>query len=420
MKFLAVVLLPVALLFAMGVYFMKKVSSEVVPPVTQVSNDSFRERLKSPRSRTGSDAAGQPRVVYVTNKFNWSEIESEDYHQYIANLRAVGCPENTIKDIILTDVMKLYASRRGQLQHNGREFKYWETDEKRSLTARQFEEREKELASINKELPSVLRELLGVNYERELAKYFTDTNEDERRLGFLPQEKQAQLLALRDKYEGLREKVLYGANGNPSPADLEALRKIEEQRKAELGGILGGTELAQFELTTSPTAERLRTELVGFNPSEAEFRTIYDLQNTLHENFALANTNDSTVLQQKAAMQRDVDLEIRRQLGEKRYAEYALAQNPDYRNTYSFAAMHQLPASTAKTIFEIKQIADEERRNLMANTTLPEADRWEALRAMQVQIEQGLQQNLGTKTFSNYSRNSGKWIWDMTDIKLRD
>lgn len=48
--------------------------------------------------------------------FHWSQIESTDYRIYIANLRAIGCPEQTIRDIISADVDSLYASRREPLE----------------------------------------------------------------------------------------------------------------------------------------------------------------------------------------------------------------------------------------------------------------------------------------------------------------
>ncbi len=57
------------------------------------------------------------------------------------------------------------------------------------LKQTQIEERDKQLAQIDKELPAVLRELLGINYEREMNKYFVDTDEDNRRLAFLSDDK---------------------------------------------------------------------------------------------------------------------------------------------------------------------------------------------------------------------------------------
>ncbi len=34
----------------------------------------------------------------------WSLIESDDYHQYAENLRAIGCPDKTVRDILVADI----------------------------------------------------------------------------------------------------------------------------------------------------------------------------------------------------------------------------------------------------------------------------------------------------------------------------
>src|SRR5450432_1529367 len=48
--------------------------------------------------------------------FRWSQLEAEDYSTYIANLRAIGCPEQTIRDIIAADVASLYETKRRELE----------------------------------------------------------------------------------------------------------------------------------------------------------------------------------------------------------------------------------------------------------------------------------------------------------------
>lgn len=48
--------------------------------------------------------------------FQWSQLESTDYATYIANLRAVGCPEQTLHDIIAGDLASVYAQKRQSLQ----------------------------------------------------------------------------------------------------------------------------------------------------------------------------------------------------------------------------------------------------------------------------------------------------------------
>src|SRR5262245_59632483 len=45
--------------------------------------------------------------------FVWSQVESTNYFEYIANLRAIRCPEQTIEDIIAADL-------RAAMQHSQR------------------------------------------------------------------------------------------------------------------------------------------------------------------------------------------------------------------------------------------------------------------------------------------------------------
>src|SRR5205809_307894 len=59
---------------------------------------------------TGS--GGKTNVVVRRQFFTWHEVESPDYPTYIANLRAINCPEQTIRDIIIADVNALYSRRR--------------------------------------------------------------------------------------------------------------------------------------------------------------------------------------------------------------------------------------------------------------------------------------------------------------------
>ena len=52
----------------------------------------------------------------VVQPFRWSQLESADYQTYIANLRAIGCPEQTVGDIIRANLDNLYAPKRRELE----------------------------------------------------------------------------------------------------------------------------------------------------------------------------------------------------------------------------------------------------------------------------------------------------------------
>ena len=65
-------------------------------------------------------ASAQPVVIAPRPEpFLWSQLESTDYRTYVANLRAIGCPEQTLRDIVMADVDEaIYAPRREELQTN--------------------------------------------------------------------------------------------------------------------------------------------------------------------------------------------------------------------------------------------------------------------------------------------------------------
>ena len=354
--------------------------------------------------------AAPPVLIYKTNQFQWSQLESTDYRQYIANLRAVGCPESTVRDIIITDVMRVYAARRGKFYQNGRAFKYWETDEKRKLKQTQLEEREAQLALIDKELPAVLRELLGINYEREVNKYFVDAEEDGRRLAFLSDDKRERVVALRDQFEGRREQALRGApDGKPTPGQIEQLRQIDREQESALAGMMTAEERDEFELTISPTADRMRRELIGFNPSEAEFRQIFTREKALDASYAYEDTNDETVRAAKAADEQKMLEDLDAALGPDRAAQFEQARNPDFQSLTLLAERFDLPPDVSQTVLNMRQLAEEARRQLLSNDDIPSDRRAAALNAIQAEAERATRETLGEQAYAEYSRGA-TWI----------
>jgi hypothetical protein len=68
------------------------------------------ENRTEPASGTVTNATvtnTRPTVVVRRQFFSWQELESQDYPTYIKNLREIGCPEQTIRDIIIADVTEM-------------------------------------------------------------------------------------------------------------------------------------------------------------------------------------------------------------------------------------------------------------------------------------------------------------------------
>src|SRR5256885_2547460 len=70
-------------------------------------------------------------IVLRRQFFSWRSVESDDYPTYVANLREIGCPEQTIRDIIIADVNSLYSRRRG-LEIVTPEQQWWRPEDRKS------------------------------------------------------------------------------------------------------------------------------------------------------------------------------------------------------------------------------------------------------------------------------------------------
>src|SRR5687768_14802158 len=112
-------ILLVALNAAMWFVFVRQQSAAKAVPVSLIITNSVKH-VKS----------GPPVVVVRTNAFNWEQLESEDYRTYIERLRSIGCPEQTIRDIVIADLEKLMAPRVQQINGAKEPPKYWKPDRK--------------------------------------------------------------------------------------------------------------------------------------------------------------------------------------------------------------------------------------------------------------------------------------------------
>jgi hypothetical protein len=81
-------------------------------------------------------------VVATKNSFRWSQLEStNDYRIYVANLRAIGCPEPTVQDIVKGNVERAFSFERNQLGLDGSGAGEWSRLREARLVAKLLGER---------------------------------------------------------------------------------------------------------------------------------------------------------------------------------------------------------------------------------------------------------------------------------------
>lgn len=308
-------------------------------------NNELRERaalttlVGSPEPRQPAGAAANANLgAGRAAPFDWHAVESEDYRKYIANLRAIGCPEETVKDIVIADVMKLFAARSRQRRAGERTLKYWETDEVGIAAKKMAGTRRQEDPLFAKEMGRLLHDLLGINFPHELERYLGAQSSGDGKLSFLPEAKRARVLALVAEFDWRRGQILEGSAGLGQFDAGSELRRLEMERLEELRAILTPQEMEEFEMTTSETGERLRSLLVGFHPTEGEFRGIFLLQKAFAEKWEGDGAWGSRTQEERVTAEAELERDIRRVLGAARFADYQRSQDSVYRSLCMFCA----------------------------------------------------------------------------------
>ena len=370
--------------------------------------DSTKTRPVSRREKAGS----MPKPAGEDSAFNWGRVESQDYKKYIANLRVIGCPEETIKDIIIADVNKLYASRISALRSPAKDYKFWQADQ--PWGGAQDKDKQKQARTLEKEKRALIQELLGVDIEEESRKLYGGNDFYERSFGFIPKEKREQVRTVQESYSEMEQEIYRKAGGFIDGDTQLELRKIAKARSAELAKILTPEELEQYELRSSNTANQMRWGLKSFDPTEEEFRSVFKLRKTFEDELGQLNVYDPDetpeIRKKRAEAQKLLEESIKTQLGEARYSEYNRSQDYSYQELARIADRYELPKDTASKIYDMKKEAEDTAQKLRNDKTLSNEQRQAALRSIQTETEKAITTTLGDKAVKNYKRSGGWWI----------
>jgi len=342
-------------------------------------------------------------VLTVDEPFHWGQLESSDYRVYVANLREIGCPEPTIRDIIVADVRELFSRRVRELVDpvQGR---FWELMAQHEAMQSVVEEKEKQLNDLKHERDAMLEELLGRGGKwQTLAEETSRMEQNEVRrhfLDFLPHEKVEQMLIVEEDFQHSRDSLGSIADAKERQAKLAIL---QTEQDSEIARLLSPSELAEYKLRNSSFAAQ-RLNLADFEASSEEFKSLVRIQET----YAAPGTNRLTpeLSQQRTS-------ELTALLGAERLAQYQRAGDGRYQEFYRVAEGLGSPEQAAIEAFDMRTATERAIRDLRADRSVGPDERLEKLTAIRQETERSLQETLGPAAFAAYQGHYGQWLRDI-------
>ena len=406
MKAKVVIVASLALNIGLAAAWFHQRQTPVSTPQSETPETTVKADTKTP-SRTTTKT-----VTSVREKqLDWTTVESADYRAYIKNLRDIACPEETVRDIIIADINKLYAPKFAALYGSPSDFKFWQTDNRSNR--KDEREREEKRRALEKEKRDLIKELLGVDYESELARLSGKPDEDAWRYGFLSPEKQAQIKALSDKYREM-ERAIFNEGGGWSPENRAKFASLRAQREAEMAQLLSPSELEEYQLRTSWTARNMRENLGTFQPDEEEFRKIFQARKGYDDQFGfIRDGGDEKIREERRVAQQQLDEQLKAVLGPERFHDYQLSQDDHYREIYSFTEKNNLSKQMAETLYNARATIDDRRHEIERDPNLSADQRRAALLAVFADAEQTLGPVVGNQVWGQLQNEA--WLKRLSD-----
>jgi len=364
-------------------------------------------------AETNSLATAVPSPKFPRKGFKWALIEAADYQQYVANLRAVGCPEETIRDIILADLDAMYEPQLNQLRGINRiapREPYWRVP--RPVARPPLDEDEPRIKELKAERAGLLKVLLGVNESVLRTAYDWHDDGLQSRYSFLTADQRNRLKDVERRFVRLPDDQ---GPENGMMMDLgKGLNEVALQKmREEMAKFLTPKEIHEYELRTSAASAAIRLGLRGVTLSEAEFRALYDVIVPLSQELKGTGNANGRVDAETAQLKEHAKLQFTEILGPERFKELERSKDPGYEGLVSAAPYLGYSADAAAKVMDIRADAAKAVEVVRTDLQLTEVARAQALQEIRQKTELAVTALVGRNGLDYYLRREGKWIRDI-------
>jgi hypothetical protein len=376
------------------------------PPAASVDQTTTAESKKAAAKAPVSGAAAAASAALAKT---WSHVETSDLRALIARLRAADFPPSVIRAIVAQQLQEQFADRRKAIIGEAQPFEYWKSSGLFNNAYTNDPKMRAALRDLAREQTNQMKELLGPDAtEEDLSGGWR-----RRQFGNLSKEKVDQVNQVTQDYFDLESQVRTAANGMVLKEDRDNLAYLAEEKKKDLAAVLTPEELADYELHSSQTTNRLRTQLAGMDLTEDQFKAIYQLQKPYDDKY-LTTTGGFTsaeMVRERQDAQKEVQAQIKAALGESLATQYEQAMDYNYQSTNRVVARLNLPKETVQQVMDVSKDIQARANSVRMDRTLSPDQRNAQLAALNTEATNKLTAAFqGERGLAAYKDNGGYWL----------
>ena len=358
-------------------------------------------------------------TVETTNApaFRWAMLESDDFKEYVARLRAFGVPEKTIRDIIMAEISALYRPKFAALRPPpSTQTNYWQRNPYWGGN-RQTPDQRVQQKAIYKEQRELVQSIFGEDVYRLMAKEdggYVDPLEK-----IIESDNKAlleQVNSIRERLQEQEQDIYVKTKGYIDQWTQEDLKKIRDAGRDELAKLMSPEQLEQYELRNSDTANQLKWNLGPFESTEEEFKALFRFKQAQERAGAEVGAKDDDgnslqpdreyLLAVRNKTAQEAEQALKTALGDDRLKEYKLYEDYGTRQL----AEAGVPKENLFKLSDVKTETEKAAQKIRADKSLSPEQRKAAMSAIYDETMKELGGLLGERNARAYRGNGGYWL----------
>ncbi len=345
--------------------------------------------------------------VTLTNEappFHWRDVASEDFRQYAENLRSVGCPPATVRDIIKAELTTQFLARRRAIVEPFQR-DYWSVAARGGKLDDETKPYKEAIKKLSEQTLGMLDEYLGGKAPERPG----HDSASDAQTAFLSEEKRATLQQLNEHFDAERAKQRPAEGAKDTPelaARRDAILKLHTEAIVKL---LTPEEHEEYQLRRSRSAGEAQAS-TGFEGTPEEARAIARIHQQYKDPAERFNSKDPDYAAKKAAaddVRRQREEAMRAALGPERYAQFQQGFDGNFRDVFRITERYGLSRDAAAQAADVLRTRNEALKNLRADKAMAADERAQRELAAQQVTYAVLLQALGERALRTYEKYHG-------------
>jgi hypothetical protein len=331
----------------------------------------------------------------------WAQLDTTDLRLLKTRLQAAGFPPDIIRRMIVSLVDAQYVPRMRALMQPDPNMPFWKQRGFLTLSDKRYVD----VQQLQRERSKLVKDLTA-----DLAAADKDISAAERRrFGDLSAAKIEMVQRIEDDYAEMGSSIRAGMNGIELKEDRDKFALLQKEKEADLASVLTPDELAEYKVRTSGVMDRLRNQLGGFDPSEQEYRAIYQAYDSIRNAVPHTGSFVTWDMEQREAAEQKLGNALKTALGDARYDQFLRTTSSDYQQLARLVQQQNLPADVADRVMTLRDATAQESVRIAQDPGISIPDKSVALKTLAANTRLQLQSLLPGDAGQDYVKRAS-WL----------